>query len=271
MPRSFRPRVSRAASNFRKNRRDVFVCRIVVQDLIAKPLEGAVVDDRQNTERAVVQFVGSDVAGEVAERPVQIRRLDLAGRLFSPGLHPVLNRGMRDEDAMVTPQMPTGGLIGQAVLHHQAHGQRHHPVGIVGLGPGQVRHVGVEVLTAVGAMMLRIAEMDLTWPPRDPVPQVAQQTGDHSVSGATLAATGTRSTFEIPAPFNDLRLGKILGVGDPFGGVGQILSRTRHGKSLLWTATPVRQITGFAQAGHDQFPGFVATDLTNPGAGVARR
>jgi hypothetical protein len=134
---------------------------------------------------------------------------------------------------MVTPQMPTGGLIGQAIFHHQTHGQRDHPVGIVGLGPGHVRHVGVEVLAAVSAVMLRITQMDLAWPASNPVPQVAQHTGDQSISGARLATVGTQATFEIPAAFNDLRLGEILGVGNPFGGVRQILSRTRHGKSLL--------------------------------------
>src|SRR6516165_11353895 len=40
---------------------DIPMRRVMVEDLVAQPLEGAVVDDRQDAEGAVVQLVSGDV------------------------------------------------------------------------------------------------------------------------------------------------------------------------------------------------------------------
>jgi hypothetical protein len=45
---------------------DVGVRGIMVQDFVRDPSEGTVVDDRENTERAIVQLVGRDIAGKVS-------------------------------------------------------------------------------------------------------------------------------------------------------------------------------------------------------------
>ena len=39
--------------------------RVAVQDVVEQPFEGAVIDDRQDTERAVIQLVGGNVPREV--------------------------------------------------------------------------------------------------------------------------------------------------------------------------------------------------------------
>ena len=64
--------------------RDVRVGRVVVEDLVGEPLEGAVVDDRQDAERPVIQLVGGDVAREVRECPVEMLGVDPSRRLFPP-------------------------------------------------------------------------------------------------------------------------------------------------------------------------------------------
>jgi len=38
---------------------------------------------------------------------------------FSPSLAPVLDRGKRDKDAVVTPEVPTRRPVGQAVLDYK--------------------------------------------------------------------------------------------------------------------------------------------------------
>ena len=48
-----------------EERLDVLVGRVVIEDLVEEPLESAVVDDREDAERTVIQLVGSDVAREV--------------------------------------------------------------------------------------------------------------------------------------------------------------------------------------------------------------
>ena len=91
-----------------EERLDVLVGRVVVEDLVDEPLEGAVVDDREDAERAVIQLVGGDIAREVGQGPVEIVGVDPSRRLFPPGLDPVLDRGVGDEDAVLTPEGPAG-------------------------------------------------------------------------------------------------------------------------------------------------------------------
>ena len=122
-----------------EERRDVLVIGIVIEHLVQEPFEGAVVDDGQDAKRAVVQLVDRDVAREVSQAPVEIARPHLPGRLFPPGLHPVLDGGEGDKHPVIAPQMPTGGLIGQAVLHDESHGQGNDAMGVVGFGQTRIR------------------------------------------------------------------------------------------------------------------------------------
>ena len=62
---------------------DVGVLRVVVQHFIDEAAKGAVVHDRENAERPVVQLVGRDVPGELIQRGVQIVAADVLLRLFS--------------------------------------------------------------------------------------------------------------------------------------------------------------------------------------------
>ena len=116
-----------------------------------------------------------------------------ASAFFPPGLHPVLDGGEGDEDAVIAPQVPTGRLIRQAVLHHQPHGQGDDAVGVVALGQGQVRHVGVEVGVALGAVVLRVGELDVARPLKHQVAQVVQRPLDGPTAIATPTARRTWS------------------------------------------------------------------------------
>ena len=51
---------------------DVGFGRVVVEDLVQEPLEMAVIDDRQDAVRPVVEFVGGDGAGEVGQGGVEV-------------------------------------------------------------------------------------------------------------------------------------------------------------------------------------------------------
>ncbi|MEJ7640303.1 MAG: recombinase family protein [Singulisphaera sp.] len=81
-----------------QERLDVRVGRVVIEDLVDEPLEGAVVDDREDAEGPVIQFIGSDVAREVRQGPVEIVGVDPSRRLFPPRPRPnsgSLRRGRR--------------------------------------------------------------------------------------------------------------------------------------------------------------------------------
>jgi hypothetical protein len=75
---------------------------------------------------------------------------------FSPRLDPVLNRGKRAKDAVVSPEMPTRWSVGQAVLDHEPHGQVDHAVGVLASGWRQIGEVRVKVLATLRTVVLRI-------------------------------------------------------------------------------------------------------------------
>jgi hypothetical protein len=94
---------------------------------------------------------------------------------FSPGLHPILERGKRDKDAVIAPEVPTRWTVGQAVLDHEPHGQVHHAVGVLTAGWCQIGEVRVKVLLTFRTVMLRIRDHEITWTPHVEIPQVVQR------------------------------------------------------------------------------------------------
>ena len=60
---------------------------------------------------------------------------------------------------MFSPEGPTGGAIRQAILNDQADGGVDDASGVVAAGVGEVGHVGVEVLAALGAVVLQVLRL----------------------------------------------------------------------------------------------------------------
>ena len=75
---------------------------------------------------------------------------------------------------MFSPEGPTGGTIRQAVLDNQAYGGVDDAACVVAAGIGKVGHVGIEVLAAAGAIMLRVDQDDVAGPPCQGVAQVVE-------------------------------------------------------------------------------------------------
>src|SRR5262249_58304117 len=63
---------------------DIAVSRGMVEDLVTQPLEGAVVDERQDAEGPVVKFIGGDGSREAVAGPIEVVGPDPVGRLFFP-------------------------------------------------------------------------------------------------------------------------------------------------------------------------------------------
>ena len=152
---------------------------------------------------------------------------------FPPGLDPVLDRGPGDEDAMIAPEAPTGGLVGQAIFGDQADGYGDDPLGGMAAGCGQVGGVGIEVLAALRAVVLRVGQDEIARPAGDEVAEVVECASEDPIAVGTMATTRARTSPEVAAPMTDLRLGQILDAGDPLGGVGQVFSGSWQGLALL--------------------------------------
>ena len=75
MPWRVKPRVVSAAGSGGTTP-PVLVNRIAVEDLVEQPLEGAVVNDREDAEGSVIQLVNSDEAREVGQCPVEMLGID---------------------------------------------------------------------------------------------------------------------------------------------------------------------------------------------------
>jgi hypothetical protein len=94
---------------------------------------------------------------------------------FSPSLNPVLERGKGDKDAVVAPQVPTRGPVGQAVFDHQPYRQINHAVGVLTAGWRQIREVGLKVLATLRTVVLRIGDDEIAWTPEVEIAQVVQR------------------------------------------------------------------------------------------------
>jgi hypothetical protein len=103
---------------------------------------------------------------------------------------------------------------------------------IVSLGSGEVGHVGVEILAALAAFVLRVGEMDFTRSAADKVAEVVQFSREKFLAAAAFATAWARPRGKISTAFNDFGFGQILRIGDAFRGIWQILARTEHDKAL---------------------------------------
>jgi hypothetical protein len=124
--------------------------------------------------------------------------------------------------------VPTGGPIGQTVFDHQADGCVHHAKGVVGVGQGQIQHIGIEIVSTGRTVMLRIGYIQCSRPARHRVAQIVEYPMGRPKPVRPLSAPGTRASSIVAGSSDDLRRRKILDPPDAFGGIGHIASRAIH-------------------------------------------
>src|SRR6516225_4185238 len=187
---------------------------------------------------------------------------------FPPGLDPVLDRGERDEHAVVAPQGPLGGAVGQTVLHHEADGGGDDPAGVVAAGVGQVGHVGVEIAAALRAVVLGVEHHEVAGPAGEGVAEVVEGAAGGPVTVGAVATPGAGSAAVVAAPEADVRPGQVVDAGDALGGIGAVFAGSWHG-----VAPGRRGLPGGTPGGGKLFagwPGFLATESENPPCAVQR-
>ena len=134
---------------------------------------------------------------------------------------------------MVAPEMPTGGLIGQAVLNDEPNGNGNDAMRVVPFGQRVVGCVRVEELLALGALVLRVDQMDVVRPTRQQMAKVVQHARESPVAETGFPTARANTLPEVTAASEYLGLRQIFLAGDAFRGIRQILSWSRHGKALL--------------------------------------
>src|SRR5215472_10561493 len=109
---------------------------------------------------------------------------------FPPGLDPVLDGGPGDEEAVIPPEAPAGGLVGQAVLDDQADRRGDDAFGVMSAGRGQVGGVGVEVLAAPGAEVLGVGQDEVAGAPGGEIAEVMEGASEDPVTVGAMATVG---------------------------------------------------------------------------------
>src|SRR5215468_1481259 len=151
---------------------------------------------------------------------------------FSPSLDPVPDRGKGHEDAVVAPEVPTRGAVGQAVFDHQPYRQIHHAVRVLSAGWCQIREVRVKVLATLRTVMLRIRDDKSPRTPEVEIPQVVQCPLILLVSIGLVPTPRTRLARVGATSRDELWRWQVGNGGNPFGGIGSIRPRTEHGGVL---------------------------------------
>src|SRR5205814_6330898 len=95
--------------------------------------------------------------------------------LWSPSLHPDLNCRKGDKHPVVTPQVPAGGPVGQAIFDHQPYRQINHTVGVLTAGWRQGREVGTKVLATLRTGVLGIGHQQITRTPHVEIPHIMER------------------------------------------------------------------------------------------------
>jgi hypothetical protein len=129
---------------------------------------------------------------------------------------------------MVAPEGPFGGAIGEAVLDDQPDGGVDDPSGVMAAGGGQVGGVGVEVLAAGAAIVLRAEQDDVAGPLGEGVAQVVEGAADEPIAVGAVPAMRARAPAVVAAADADVGLGQILGTSDAESRVGAIFAGSGH-------------------------------------------
>src|SRR4029450_12455891 len=151
---------------------------------------------------------------------------------FPPSLDPVLDRGKGHEHAVVTPQVPTGRAVGQAVLDHDADRQIDHPVGILTARRGQTREVGAKVLATLRTVMLGIGHQQIPRTPHIEIPQIMQCPMRLLVPIGRVTTTRARLPDVVATVGDDLGLWQVCGCGDPDACGGSVPALAARAVSL---------------------------------------
>jgi hypothetical protein len=96
-------------------------------------------------------------------------------------------------------------------------------------GVGQVGGVGVEVLVAGAAIVLRAEQDDIAGPAGVGVAQVVEGAAGDPIPVGAVPAPRAGAAARVAAPDADLGLGQILDAIDTDGGVGAIFAGSGHG------------------------------------------
>jgi hypothetical protein len=140
---------------------------------------------------------------------------------------------------VVTPEVPAGGSIRQAILDDQADGHLLHAACVEAPGQGQVGQIDGEAATTVAAAMAGERDQQIDGTVGPGIAEVAQGTGRNGIAAGAGGAVRAAAGREVTAPADEARRREVLDAGNAFGAIGDILAGSKHGRLLPNTASGV--------------------------------
>jgi hypothetical protein len=147
---------------------------------------------------------------------------------FPSRLDPVLDSGIRDEDTVVTPEVPTGVAIGQAIFDNETDGPLLDAASVQAVGQSQVGNITGEATTAVEAAMAGECDNQVNGTVRAGIPEVMESTGAHGIAAGSVTTAPAGSRRPVTTAPLDARLGQVFDTSDALGDVRDILTWTSH-------------------------------------------
>jgi hypothetical protein len=148
---------------------------------------------------------------------------------FPPGgLDPVLDGGVGDEDAVITPQVPAGSLVGQAIFSDETDGPLLDTACVSAVGQSQVGGIDGEAAATAEAAMTREGDNQVNRTVGPSITEVVEETRAHGVATGAVATVRAGSRRPVAAAPLDPRFGQIFDTRDALADVGDILAWTSH-------------------------------------------
>jgi len=144
-----------------------------------------------------------------------------------------LDRGKGDKHAVIAPEVPTGGSVGQAIFDHHSYRQVNHAVGVMATGWGEIGQIDVEILLTSRAMMRRIRYQEVNRATGGEIAEIVHDALVGFVARGALTTARAGRLLMVAVIKSQLRFGEVLDIDNPLGGVWCVSAWSQH-RWLSW-------------------------------------
>jgi hypothetical protein len=125
---------------------------------------------------------------------------------------------------VVTPEVPRGDAIRQAVFDHHLHSQGDDPLGVVTSGGCEVRQISAEVKATGLAAVLRVKDVKVARPVSIWAAEVVENSMPQGVAITAPTTVRTAAATVVTRALLDKRSGQVLNTGNALGAVRDVFS-----------------------------------------------
>jgi hypothetical protein len=130
---------------------------------------------------------------------------------------------------VVTPEVPTGRAVGQAIFSDETDGQLLDPARVQAVGQSQVREITGKATTTAEAAMARERDDQINGSVSPSISKVVEGASAHGIPAGAVATARARACRPIAATPRNARLGQILNTRYALGYIRDVFPWTSHG------------------------------------------